>query len=163
MSPLFFTGTYTQRVDGKRRVSVPSSFRDVLGKSEPFYVFPSPSHPGVAECFSQSGMAELHDRIDELDPFSDEQAELSVALFGGAHALKPDGEGRVVLPDDIRKHAKIAGECVFVGTGKTFRLYSPENWEHHREQARFKANEHRKALRKRREVAPAPSAPASGA
>ncbi len=147
MSHRFFAGNHTQRVDGKHRTSVPAAFRKVLGEDSAFYAFPALETDGVIDCRTEEEMAVLNDQIDALDPMSDEQTGLSIAIFGLAHALKPDKEGRFVLPAELMDHAEIGSEAVFVGAGRTFHIYNPGRYAEYRRQARFHAPSYRKALR----------------
>jgi len=161
MSHRFFAGNHTQRVDGKHRTSVPAAFRKVLGEDSAFYAFPALETDGVIDCRTEEEMAVLNDKIDALDPMSDEQTGLSIVIFGLAHALKPDKEGRFVLPAELMSHAEIGNEAVFVGAGKTFHIYSPARYAEYKRQARFHAPTYRNALR--RTPAATAQPPADGA
>ncbi len=151
---MFFAGKFTQKVDEKRRVSVPASFRAILGGQATFYAFPSLAHDCVVECRTSADMALLSERIDDLDPLSDEQSNLASAIFGDAHALTPDSNGRIVLPNDICAHIEVGDQCTFVGVGKFFNLHNPVRYAKHRERVRFRAADARKALRRLHEDAP---------
>ena len=95
-----FVGHHEQKMDGKGRVSVPAPFRAILGKNATFYAFPALAHQGV-ECRTETYMESMSDRIEDLDPFSDEQIRLAESIFGMSHSLTPDKDGRVVLPERV--------------------------------------------------------------
>jgi MraZ protein len=47
-----------------------------------------------------------------------------------------DPEGRVVIPEELRAHAAIDGEALFVGGGRNrFQIWCPEVFERHRLEA----------------------------
>jgi MraZ protein len=148
-----FVGSHEQKVDRKGRVSVPARFREVLGKDATFYAFPALSHSGV-ECRTSTYMEVLSEQIDDLDTLSDEQDHLSAAIFGMSHALTPDKEGRVILPDAVRAHAGITDMVVFVGLGKSFQLWEPAQNQAYRKQVRDRALADRQALRRRPQATP---------
>jgi MraZ protein len=154
----FFVGSHEQRIDGKGRVSVPALFRDVLGKSNTFYAFPSFIHRGI-ECRTTDYMDTLSTRIDDLDPLSDEQDHLSLAIFGTSHALTPDKDGRVILPGALCQHAEITDQVVFVGTGRSFQLWAPVHYRGHQARVRDRAIADRQALRRRPQANPSPVGP----
>ena len=50
-------------------------------------------------------------------------------MFSGALTCAPDAEGRIPLPDGLRKYAGIAGDAVLVGVGTHLELWSPQRWQ----------------------------------
>src|ERR1700686_2472389 len=69
-----FLSTYVNKVDRKGRVSVPATFRSALATNrEPqlLIAFPSARLPAI-ECTGTDRMADMQDRLDALDQFSDE-------------------------------------------------------------------------------------------
>jgi len=143
-----FVGSYVQKLDAKGRVSVPAPFRDVLGKDATFYAYPALENDSV-DCRTANYMARISDQVDELELMSDEQSRLGEVLLGMSHALTPDKEGRVVLPDALREHTGVSDQVVFVGLGKMFRIWEPGRHEIFRRQARLHALADRQALRRR--------------
>ena len=47
-----------------------------------------------------------------------------------------DKEGRVLLPDLIRKKAKLQNDALFVGMGRKFRIWEPASFEEYETNAR---------------------------
>ena len=154
----FFVGSHEQRIDRKGRVSVPAQFRDILGKDNTFYAFPSLIHRGI-ECRVVDQMDTICSRINDLDLLSDEQDHLSLAIFGTSHALTPDKDGRVILPDALCQHAEITEQVVFVGTGRSFQLWAPAHYKEHQSRVRDRAIADRQALRRRPQANPSPVGP----
>jgi MraZ protein len=140
-----FVSTYTNKLDAKGRVSVPADFRSVLDKDGyegGIYCYPTLDHPAL-----DAGGARLAQKIDALleglDAYSDERDELSVALYGDVQVLKIDGDGRIVLPEGLRNHAKITTLVTFVGLGEKFQMWQPDGFEAFRKRAREKVRDHR--------------------
>ena len=123
-----FTGTHTNKVDKKGRVSVPKTFR-ALFDGEPFqgvYVFPSFRQPTLEAC-PESFMERIVDSLEDLALFSDEQDDLSI-IVESAQRLAFDPEGRIVVPDEFRAEAGIDAEIAFVGRGRTFQMWDPASY-----------------------------------
>ena len=142
-----FLSSFRKAIDKKGRVSVPSSFRHVLA-GEDFQgvvVYASFINPCVEAC-GMRRIETLHQFIETLDPFSEEHDAFSATILGGSVQLMFDGEGRIVLPPDLRKSAEIGEEVVFVGKGNTFELWSPERFAEHAEKSRTLALEKRGKL-----------------
>ena len=127
-----FLSTYVNKVDRKGRVSVPATFRSTLAAHRQpnlLIAFPSVRLPAL-ECTGSDRMAEMQERIETLEQFSDEYENLSL-LFADAHPLTMDGEGRVILPEKLKDHAQIGDEVAFVGLGAMFQLWNPAGYEEH--------------------------------
>lgn len=141
-----FVSTYTNKIDAKGRVSVPAPFRAVLerdGYAGGIYCYPSLDAPAL-----DAGGERLAKKIDGLlaglPDYSDERDELSVALYGDVQVLSIDGDGRIVLPEGLRRHADLQGSVTFVGLGDKFQMWEPGRFEERRGAARAKVQDHRK-------------------
>ena len=125
-----FYSTYTNKVDRKGRVSVPATFRSTLATHrQPNLIifFPSFTLPAL-EGTGSDRMEEMQERLDTLEEFSEEHENLS-QLFADAHPLTIDAEGRVVLPEKLKRHAGITNEIAFVGRGAMFQMWDPAKYE----------------------------------
>ena len=69
--------------------------------------------------------------IDRFPPYTQEREQFSVALYGTSETLKVDGEGRVVLSDELKTHAGIADQVAFVGLGHKFQIWEPQRFRAH--------------------------------
>ena len=132
-----FLSTYTNKVDKKGRVSVPATFRAVL-LDQPFQgivLFRSAQHQAL-EGFSWSYMEQLSERLDDFDLMSAEQDDLAATIFADSVQLSFDGDGRIVLPEDLRNFADIDEKAAFVGMGRKFQVWNPVALEERRLTAR---------------------------
>ena len=131
-----FLSTYVNKVDRKGRVSVPATFRSSL-EGQRFHgivVFPSfqlPTLDGTGGDY----MEELGERLETLEPFSAEYNDLSM-LFAESRQLPFDSEGRIILTDELKEHAHIDGEAMFVGRGSMFQIWEPSRFAAHRAETR---------------------------
>lgn len=121
-----FLGKSTNKVDRKGRVSVPSTFRNVIADPTFFGIvgFPSFTHPAI-ECGSMGWMESLNQNVGNYDLFSEDHDDLTTALFARSQQMAFDGDGRIVLPAEFREHAGITDHAVFVGRGDIFQIWSP--------------------------------------
>src|SRR6266481_4987504 len=125
-----FLSTATNKVDAKRRVSLPAAFRDLLQAEavRAVYCFPSLDHAAI-EGMAQSRMDQLIEHVDELGPYSEEGRALSTGILARAHRLEVDDDGRILLPDALMAHAAILDRATFVGLGRRFEIWAPEAHE----------------------------------
>ncbi|MBV9862842.1 MAG: division/cell wall cluster transcriptional repressor MraZ [Alphaproteobacteria bacterium] len=132
-----FLSTYLLKVDRKGRVSVPATFRNALSSQpDPAAIFVFPSFRFAAlEGGGSDRIEEMSRRLEALDQFSDEHENLSL-LFADTHRLPFDGEGRVILPDNLKEFAHIGDEAAFVGRGASFQIWDPRRFDEHRSATR---------------------------
>jgi MraZ protein len=142
-----FVSHFTNRLDSKGRVSIPASFRAVLARDgfEGLYAHPSLDAPAF-DCGGHALLREIDGLLELYSPYSPERDLFSMALLGTSEILKVDSEGRVVLTETIKSHACIASEVVFVGQGHKFRIWEPERFRAHLEEARNRVRDMRKEL-----------------
>ena len=92
----------------------------------------------------------LSDTADQFDAFSPEQDDITSLIFADARQLAWDGEGRVILPDDMMVHARITEAAAFVGKGKTFQIWEPQAFREANEALRLRAMRERPTFPLRR-------------
>jgi transcriptional regulator MraZ len=125
-----FVANFTLRLDSKGRVSIPGSFRAVLARDgfEGLYCYPALDHPAI-DAGGSALLGEIEALIGRYAPFSDQRERLALALYGTSETLKIDGEGRVVLSENLRRHAGIAETVAFVGLGNKFQIWEPGRFQ----------------------------------
>lgn len=137
-----FRNNFSQKVDGKARVSIPAAFRRVLEAGDPNYS--EKSRPRVAlvfgdetrkflECYTIAGMRRLERRINRMHPGDPRRIYLTRNVTSLSAEVEIDDDGRIVLPprgrDKLGLGASKEGvEAVFAGTLDTFQIWSTEGW-----------------------------------
>ena len=142
-----FVSNFTNRLDAKGRVSIPSSFRSVLAKDgyEGLYVHQALDLPAL-DAGGNALRATIDDILARFSPFSDEWELLSTALNGTSEVLRIDTEGRMVLSEALKAHAGIGDAVTFVGHGHKFQIWEPERFRAHLETARTRLRDVKRAL-----------------
>lgn len=146
---IHFLGNHQSKLDAKGRVSVPAPFRAALkarasaaagttADGTAMILRPSHQHPCI-EAWPAAAFHALAAPLDQYDVFSDIQDDLATALYGDAHEIEPDKEGRIVLPERLLRHAGITETMEFMGLGKIFQIWHPDAAERRRIEARERA------------------------
>ncbi len=132
-----FLSTHINKVDKKGRVSVPAQFRAELinEQFQGIVLFRSHAHPAL-EGFAWSYMQEISRRLENFDLFSPAQDDLATTVFGESVQLAFDGDGRVVLPQDLMDFAGLSDRASFVGLGNKFQIWDADALEKRRIEAR---------------------------
>jgi len=116
---------------------VPATFRSTLASHRhPNQVVLMPSFKYEAiDGTGSDHLTEMMEGLDTLDQYSNRRDDLTL-VFADTKSLQIDGEGRIVLPDDLKGYAHIGEEVAFVGLGKMFQLWEPGRFTRHRAEAR---------------------------
>lgn len=145
--------TIINKVDAKGRVSLPSDYRAIVKElSTEIVCYRSLSAPCIEGC--------LEDTLDKLateienstDFFSETQDNLTNLIFGDAKRFPFDSTGRIVLTEKLLKHASITDTAVFVGKGRKFQIWNPENWAKEESRIRAEVMKNRPVLKQNREA-----------
>ena len=75
-----------------------------------------------------SRMEKLANATDKMGLFDGTLDDLSAMLFADARPLLFDVTGRIVIPNDLLKHAGITDRAVFVGRGTSFQIWNPDEF-----------------------------------
>ncbi len=143
-----FLNTFTNKVDRKGRVSVPSTFRNAVKNSD-FQGIIIYALPGEAalEGSDISRFEALSEHIDtHFGPYSDEPNDIAMTVLAEAAELNFDPEGRVTLPQHLRDHAGIADQAVFAGMGKRFKILAPDTHAKQRQSVQGRARDALRSL-----------------
>lgn len=143
-----FLSTFTNKVDSKGRVSVPSQFRASLVKENisTMIIYESFVNDSIEGCDLER-IKKISESIDNLEPFSEEREAFATTILGGAIQLSIDSDGRVILPEALLKKSGISNKAVFVGKGSTFEIWQPDKFEKYMQKAKIEAKEKRNLLK----------------
>lgn len=144
---LFF-GHYVNKIDAKGRLATPARFRRVLDleKCADIYCIPSPVEPCL-DCGGAEYIESLMEMVDGLAPFSPERRSLERMVAGRTFVVSLDQDGRIVLPQHLRDSARLDGEAMFIGHGRYFQIWRPEEYREVEAEAEELAGRARLALR----------------
>ena len=133
-----FMDTVINKVDAKGRVSLPSDYRAMVKElSTEIVCYRSLSAPCIEGCLEETLDKLANEIEDATDFFSEAQDNLTNLVFGDAKRFTFDSTGRILLTEKLLKHAQITDSAVFVGKGRKFQIWNPQNWE--KEEARIRA------------------------
>ena len=143
-----FMDTILNKVDAKGRVSLPADYRAIVKETGSEIVcYRSLSYPCIEGC-----LEDLLDKLatqmeDSLDFFSETQDDISNLVFGDAKRYPFDSTGRIMLSEKLLKHAQITDSAVFVGKGRKFQIWNPDNWAKEEQRIRAQVQKVRPSLR----------------
>ena len=118
-------GTYRHSIDSKKRMRIPSKFKNELGNN-------CIITKGIGTnlmIFSGDGFQNLYEKMTNVSIF-DEEAQKPVRKFlSSAFEAEEDGQGRILLPKELALYAEITKNIVFVGVGSRVEIWAEEIWD----------------------------------
>ncbi len=123
-----FYGEFEHTLDRKGRMVVPSRFRDVLREQfvEKFFVT-----RGLEQCLFVFPEEEWRNQEQKFKTMAFTRADarkFNRLFFGGAVEVGVDKQGRILLPQNLKKWAGISREIMVVGVSSRFEIWSKEKW-----------------------------------
>ncbi len=124
----FFTGEYLHSLDPKRRLTIPSDWRVIVGEPQRFYVLPAVESP----CLSLYRVPDFLVKLKRLQEHSivDSKARQMARIIGARSAfIGWDSVGRVRIKEGLLESAGLSGRVKLVGALDRIELWNPERWE----------------------------------
>ena len=70
----------------------------------------------------------IEEKLMELPSFDEASRNLQRLYIGNAHDIDMDGQGRVLLPQELRRFANLDKKVALVGQINKFELWDEETW-----------------------------------
>ncbi|MEK7167296.1 MAG: division/cell wall cluster transcriptional repressor MraZ [Patescibacteria group bacterium] len=120
-----FIGEYFHTIDEKGRLAIPTKFRAELAEGVVVT-------RGLDNCLFLYTLKEWKDLATKLSKLSISKANtraFSRLMLAGAMDLQLDKQGRIILPDYLRKYAGIKKKTVVAGLFNRLEIWDQEIWE----------------------------------
>jgi MraZ protein len=115
-------------LDAKKRLTIPSDWRALVGDPEQLFVMPS----AIERCLNVYPARIMIKRLEKLAELSEVDAEAQNhmrELSANANFIPWDAQGRIRIKDHLLTYAGLESEVVLVGVFTRFELWSPELWK----------------------------------
>jgi MraZ protein len=118
-------GTYSPRLDEKGRLILPAKYRDELAEG----LVLTRGQERCIYVFSQKEFERVHEQMREA-PISSRQSRDYLRVFlSGASDEVPDKQGRVTIPQNLRKYAGLERDLAVIGVGTRAEIWDAQAWE----------------------------------
>ncbi len=137
-----FIGEYHHSIDQKGRLAIPSKFRDSFKKGAVIT-------RGLDNCLFIYTAAEWKILAEKLAALPISQANTRAfarLMLAGAMDVDFDKQGRVVVPEYLRKYAGMKKMTVIAGLYNRLEVWSEDAWEKYRVNAEKQSTEIAEAL-----------------
>ena len=115
------TGTYEHSIDAKGRLFIPAKLREELCVT--FYLA-----MGVDECLAIYPQETWNRFTEKFASLPMSQSAAMRPLFANASKCELDSQGRIVIPQKLRKYAGLEKDAVIIGVNDRAEIWSAETW-----------------------------------
>lgn len=123
-----FIGEYSISMDAKGRIAVPAKFRALLdngavvtrGLDHSLFLYSKPEWEKIAEKLAALPISQSNSRA------------FARLMLAGAFDVELDKQGRVVIPEYLRKFANISKKVVAAGLYDRVELWDEQNWNEYK-------------------------------
>lgn len=123
-----FIGEYTISMDEKGRIAVPAKFRSSLvhqavitrGLDQSLFIYPKSEWETIAAKLASLPLSQANSRA------------FARLMLAGAWDIEIDGQGRVIIPEYLRKFANLTKKVVAAGLYNRIELWDEEAWTNYK-------------------------------
>ena len=123
LQPSFFLGRYVHNLDPKKRLTIPSGWRDCLGNPKYTFILPDPS----LNCLNIVPYEELNLQLQKLKEksFFDSRITAALQMIGSnSEQVSLDVQGRIRISDRLLEYAGLVGKVVLIGAVNRIQIWS---------------------------------------
>lgn len=124
-----FLGTYTPKLDEKGRLILPAKFRDDF--ADGLVVTRTQEH--ALAIYTVKAFEQLMEPVSSAPTTVKQVRDYQRMLAAGASFEVPDKQGRVTLPQVLRKYAGLDRDIVVIGAGTRAEIWDAERWAQYSE------------------------------
>lgn len=118
-----WVGNYQHTIDAKGRLFLPAKHRE--GLSETVYMT-----RGLGSCIFLFPEQEWFEFIEQLGKMNFSEALSAQRYFAGNAAQSDiDSQGRIIIPQNLRKFASLEKDTTIVGLGNRLEIWDTVTWE----------------------------------
>lgn len=129
-----FRGVTTLSLDAKGRLAIPARYRESLRPGCASQLVITIDKDGCLLLYPEPEWARIEQKLNNLPAFHKTTRILQRLYIGHAHEVEMDGQGRVLIPQELRDFAGLTRNLALVGQVNRFELWDAEEWARRREQ-----------------------------
>ena len=137
-----FIGEFNHKMDAKGRIAVPAKFRDELGSTAVLtkgldacsVLYPKHEWDILAEKLANMPLSKANTRA------------FARLMLAGAMEVELDAQGRMIVPDYLRKYADLDETAVVTGLYNRIEIWGEDRWVNYRDAVEKESEEIAEAL-----------------
>ena len=117
-------GEYTHTLDEKNRMSLPIKFRKEMGKS----VVVAPGLDNCLAIYTSKEWQKISDKLSDSSMLASDNRSFSRFMFGQAVIADVDGNGRILIPENLKIRSGLTSRVVVIGVQNRAEIWNEKAW-----------------------------------
>ncbi len=133
-----FSARYNALIDDKGRVVLPAPLKKAMGDlAEEPLVIEKDIYKACLNIFPERYWNQRIESIErQLNQFNEDDDDLLADIYENYTSLSMAPNGRINIPADFMDHAGISRDVVFIGKGKSIRMWDEKRYQETKENRR---------------------------
>ncbi len=115
---------YSHQLDAKNRMRIPAKLREELGEGYSITV----GSGGCLYVYSKEQMKSVTDKLKNINAYREKQLKAARFILYNTWQAEEDKQGRILLPENLRKYAKIEKNLIVFKGPNCVEIWSEEVW-----------------------------------
>ena len=125
--------SYTHQLDAKNRMRIPAKLREELGDNYSITV----GAGGCLYVYTKEQMDKVKDSFKNINAFRENQLKAARFILYNSWDAEEDKQGRILLPENLRKFAKIEKNVIVFKGPSCIEIWSEQVWEDYFSEVNF--------------------------
>ena len=123
-----FRGVSTLNLDAKGRLAMPARYREQLRSCCGSRLVVTIDSDRCLLIYPEPNWKEIERKLEKLPTFNPTARKLQRLYIGHAHDVEMDAQGRMQLPQELRRFAKLDKRVALIGQSNKFELWDEDTW-----------------------------------
>ncbi|WP_419949322.1 division/cell wall cluster transcriptional repressor MraZ [Candidatus Palauibacter sp.] len=121
-----FLGSYRHQLDSQGRVSLPAPFRKGR-EGQPFVLLQTEAE--ALSLYPEDAWLEVQAELREMSSREPRFRHHVLRVTAGAVQVSPDAQGRILIPERMRKAVALGTEALVIGAISHVQIWNPDTFE----------------------------------
>ena len=115
---------YSHQLDAKNRMRIPAKLREELGENYSITI----GTGGCLYVYTEEQMAEVKKTLSNVNAYRDNHLKAARYILYNTWQAEEDNQGRILLPENLRKYAKIQKNILVFQGPNCIEIWAEEVW-----------------------------------
>lgn len=121
-------GEFSHTLDEKDRFILPAKFREKVKTFKEKSLYVTRGLEGCLALYAQGDWIKIKDKLESLSFTKQQSRFFNRLFFSGASQIDVDSQGRISVPEYLKKFAKIKREIMIIGVGNRIEVWAKDSW-----------------------------------
>lgn len=117
-------GEYIHTLDEKNRMSLPIKFRKEMGKC----VVVAPGLDNCLSLYTTKEWQKISEKLSDSSMLASDNRSFSRFMFGQAVVVDVDGNGRILIPENLKNRSNLSNKVVVIGVQNRAEIWNEKAW-----------------------------------